>query len=102
MIKSIKKAGAPDVGERQQDPEEGHRGLPVGRRTCSPRRKTDAANLSTTDPTSFVTDATKIETDLNGASDAFQTNFSKAQELDKKGKIGLALTKAKACKFLTG
>ena len=64
--------------------------------------KASAANLSTTDATSFVTDATKIQQDLNGASDAFQTNFTTVQKLDSKGEIGQAITSAKACKFLTG
>ena len=98
-IRSIKKAGAPSSAN----------GAKIQRKVIGAfqsasgvfaEAKASAANLSTTDATSFVTDATKIQQDLNGASDAFQTNFSAVEKLDSKGEIGQAVTSAKACKFL--
>ncbi len=99
-IRSIKKAGAPSSanGSKLQSK------VVAAFQSASDvfaEAKTSASDLSTTDATSFVTDATRIQQDLNGASDAFQTNFSKVEKLDSKGEIERALTSAKACKFLT-
>ncbi len=100
-IRSIKKVGAPSSANGSKI----QRKVIASFQSASDvfaEAKTSASNLSTTDATSFVTDATKIQQDLNGASDAFQTNFSTVQKLDSKGEIGQAITSAKACKFLTG
>jgi hypothetical protein len=99
-IRSIKKAGAPSSanGSKIQ-----HKVIAAFQSASDvfAGAKTSAASLSTTDAASFVTDASKIQHDLNGASDAFQMNFSAVQKLDSKRVIERAITSAKACKFLT-
>jgi hypothetical protein len=99
VVKSIDSAGAPDVtnGSKIQSK------ILAGFRSTSDvfsGARSDAAALSTTDATSFVTDATKIETNLNGATDGFTAAFGAAQTLDKNNQLGAALTKAKACKAI--
>jgi hypothetical protein len=100
-IRSIKKAGAPSSANGSKIQSKVIAAFQSASDVFA-EAKASAANLSTTDATSFVTDATKIQQDLNGASDAFQTNFTTVQKLDSKGEIGQAITSAKACKFLTG
>jgi hypothetical protein len=64
--------------------------------------KTNAQALSTTDATSFVNDATKIQDRLGTATDVFEKNFSDVSTLDKDNELAKALQGASACKFLTG
>ena len=100
VIKAIDKAGAPDVANGSKIQSK----ILAGFRSTSDvfaGAKSDAAALSTTDSTSFVTDAGKIETNLGSAADGFTAAFSAAQALDKDNKLGVALEKAKACKAIS-
>ena len=100
VTNAIDKAGAPDVtnGSKIQSK------ILAGFRSTSDvfaGARSDASALSTTDATAFVTDATKIETNLNSAANGFTNAFTQVQALDKDNKLGAALTKAKACKSLS-
>jgi len=99
VIASIKKAGAPDVSKGTAIQSQILKSFQAAQDIFT-QAKTDAANLSTTDPTSFVSDATQIQTHLGDASTKFGTEFDKAQALDKDNKVGSSLEKAKACSFL--
>jgi hypothetical protein len=100
-IKAIKKAGAPSSanGSKIQTKVIGSF---QSASDVFAQAKTDAAALSTTDATAFVASASKIEANLNSAGDAFNTNFSAVERLDKDNELEKALGSAKACKFLTG
>ena len=100
-IKSIKKAGAPSSANGSKIQTKVIASFQSASDVFA-QAKADAANLSTTDASSFVTNATKIQQDLNAASDAFQTNFSTVEKLDTKSEIDRAIRSAKACKFLAG
>jgi|tagenome__1003787_1003787.scaffolds.fasta_scaffold20672491_2 hypothetical protein len=99
VISSIKKAGAPDAKNGKAIQKKIVEGFQAAADIFS-QAKADAAELSATDPTAFVTDATQIKTDLDGASSAFSGSFSKAEALDKDGTVGSALEEANACSFL--
>ncbi len=99
VVKAIDNAGAPDVANGSKIQSK----ILAGFRSTSDvfaGARSDASALSTTDAASFVTDATKIETNLNSAADGFTSAFSDAQTLDKSNELGAALTKAKACKAI--
>jgi len=59
-------------------------------------------DVAATDAAPFVSKATVIEGDLDDAADSFTAVFDDVQALDKGDKLGTAITKAKACKFLSG
>jgi len=99
VISSIKKAGVPDATNGKAIQKRIVEGFQAAADIFA-QAKSDAVKLSATDPTSFVTDATAIKTNLDGASGAFSDSFSKAEALDKEGTIGSALEKASACSFL--
>jgi len=99
VISAIKKAGVPDAQNGKAIQKKIVEGFQAASDIFA-TAKSDAAKLSTTDPTAFVTDATQIKTNLDGASSEFSTSFSQAEALDKKGTIGSALEDAKACSFL--
>lgn len=98
--KAIDKAGAPDVANGAKIQSK----ILAGFRSTSDvfsGARSDAAALSTTDAGQFVTEAGKIETNLNGAADGFTAAFDAAQKLDNDNELGLALSKAKACKAIS-
>ena len=99
VISAIKKAGVPDAQNGKAIQKKIIEGFQAAADIFD-QAKTDAAKLSTTDPTAFVTDATLIKNNLDGASGEFSTSFSQAEALDKKGTIGSALEDASACSFL--
>jgi hypothetical protein len=99
VISSIKKAGVPDAQNGKAIQQKIIEGFQAASDIFD-QAKSDAAKLSTTDASAFVTDATQIKNNLDGASGAFSTSFSAAEALDKKGTIGAALQKASACSFL--
>jgi len=100
VVKAIDSAGAPDVTNGAKIQSKILAGFQATSDVFS-GAKSDAAALSTTDASSFVTDAGKIETNLGTAADGFTAAFSSAQTLDKSNKLGLALSKAKACKAIS-
>ena len=99
VISSIKKAGVPDAKNGKAIQNKIIEGF-QGASDIFADAKADAANLSTTDAASFVTDATQIKTNLDSASGEFTSSFSEAEALDTRGTIGGALEKAAACRFL--
>lgn len=99
VIRAIKKAGVPDAQNGKAIQKKIVEGFQAASDIFADA-KADAAALSSTDAASFVTDATQIKANLDGASGAFSDSFSAAEALDTKGTIGSALEKAKACSFL--
>ncbi len=98
-IKAINRAGTPDVTNGSKIQAKVIAGFQATSDVFAGARQ-DAVALSTSDPTSFVADATKIETNLSSAADGFTQAFSQVQSLDKDNQLETSLTKARACKFL--
>lgn len=100
-IRTIKKAGTPSSANGRKIVAKFIAGFQAASTVFS-KAKTDAAALSTTDATAFVSSATQIESDLSNAGDTITTSFSGVGKLDKKNELSKAIQDAKACKFLTG
>jgi hypothetical protein len=100
-IKSIKQAGTPSSANGAKIQRKIVGGFQSAA-TVFGTAKTNAQALSTTDATSFVNDATKIQDRLGTATDVFEKNFSDVSTLDKDNELAKALQGASACKFLTG
>jgi hypothetical protein len=100
-IKTIKKAGAPSSANGSKIQTKVLGSFQSASDVFAQAKK-DASALSTTDAAAFTASASKIEANLNGAGDTFNTNFSAVEKLDKDNELEQALGRAKACKFLTG
>jgi len=98
-INSIDKGGAPDITNGAKIQKKVIAGLKSTQDVLAGAQQ-DAAALSTTDPTAFVSDATSVQTKLSSGADGFTSAITEAQGLDKDNKIGPAFNKAKACKAL--
>jgi hypothetical protein len=100
-IKAINRAGAPDVTNGSKIQAKIVAGFQAASDVFAGAQD-DAAALSTTDPTSFVADAQKIESNLNSAADGFTQAFTEVQSLDKGNELEKALEKSRACQALSG
>lgn len=99
-IKAIEKGGAPDMSNGAKIQSKVLAGLRSTSDVFAGAQQ-DAAALSTTDRTAFVTGTGTIETNLESAADGFTNAITDAQTLDKDNKIDAAFNKAKACKAIT-